>query len=273
MNRVKKLRHAAFVLALMATTSAGVIPAIPKSAHAESAQDLAISPEAKTALERMNKSLKSAAFSFRSRTVRAYAGPNGELLHIEHGMKITVQHPDRLQVDAVGDDSSSKIFYDGKNLVVYQVTKKQYSSIPAPASIDEMIPFAESRMKIDFPLADLLSGNPGKSLLSGVTSGGEVGKATIDGTPCRHFFFIQSPDLELELWLEDNERALPRRVFVTYRSLPGHPTFLADLSDWDLSAHPSNDVFEFHPPAGVSRLETLSQATGMPAANKRIETP
>ena len=265
MNRVNKLRHAAFVVALMATTSAGAIPAIPISAHAESTQDLAISPAAKTALERMSKTLKSGAFSFRSRTVRAYAGPNGELLHIEHSMKITVQHPDRLQVDAVGDDASSKIFYDGKNLVIYRVTQKQYSSIPAPASIDEMIPVAESRMKVDFPLAALLTDDPEKSLLSGVTSGGQVGTAKIDGTPCRHFFFIQSPDLELELWLEDNDRALPRRVFVTYRSLPGHPTFLADLSNWDLSIHPSNDDFEFHPPAGVARVEMTARANGIPA--------
>ena len=269
MNSVRNLRYAAFVVTLLATTSVAAIPAIPMSAHAESGQDLAISSAAKTALEQMSKSLKSGAFSFRSRTVRAYAGPNGELLHIEHNMKVTVQHPDRLQVDAVGDDASSKIFYNGKNLVIYRVTQKRYSSNPAPASIDEMIPVASSRMGVDFPLAALVTADPEKSLLSGVTSGGQVGKATIDGTPCRHFFFIQSPDLELELWLEDNERALPRRVFVTYRSLPGHPTFLADLSDWNLSIHPSNDVFEFHPPAGVARTELMAKANGIPAPGNK----
>jgi hypothetical protein len=54
-------------------------------------------------------------------------------------------------------------------------------------------------------------------------------------------------------------------VFVTYRSLPGHPTFLADLSDWNLSIHPSNDVFEFQPPAGVARVELMAKANGIPA--------
>jgi len=275
MTRVNKLRHAAFIVALLSATSVGVIPPTRLSAHAESAQDTAISPEVKSVLERMNKTLRSGPFSFSSHTVRAYVGPNGELLHIEHNMKTTVQHPDRLKVEVAGDDGPVKIFYDGKNLVIYRVAQKQYSSIPAPASIDEMIPVAESRMKIDFPLADLLTDDPERSLLSGVTSGGQVGTATIDGTPCRHFFFVQSPDLEFELWLEDNERALPRRLFVTYRSLPGHPTFLADLSDWDLSVHPSNDDFQFQPPAGVTRVELQAKAKAMPssAPGKRKETP
>lgn len=275
MSRVNKLCHAAFAVALLSAVSVGAIPPTRISAHAESAQDTAISPAVRAALERMNKSLMSGAFSFSSHTVRAYVGPNGELLHIEHNTKTTVQRPDRLKVDVTGDDASSKIYYDGKSLVIYRVTQNQYSSIPAPASINEMIPLAESRMKIDFPLADLLTDDPEKSLLSGVTSGGEVGTATIGGTPCRHFFFIQSPDLEFELWLEDNERALPRRLFVTYRSLPGHPSFLADLSDWDLAIHPSNADFQFQPPAGVARVELSASAKGIPAPTpgNRKQTP
>lgn len=278
MIKVNQFRYVAFVVALLSATSLGGIPPNPPSARAEStesAQDSAISPAVRSALERMNKTLTSGAFSFSSHTVRAYVGSNGELLHIEHQMKTTVQRPDRLKVDVAGDDAPSKIFYDGQNLVVYRVAQKQYSSIPAPASIDAMIPVAESRLKIDFPLADLLTGDPERSLLSGVTSGGQVGTATIDGTPCRHFFFIQSPDLEFELWLEDNDRALPRRLFVTYRSLPGHPSFLADLSEWDLSVHPSKDEFQFQPPSGVTRVELSAKPKGTSprGPSERKETP
>ena len=79
--------------------------------------------------------------------------------------------------------------------------------------------------------------------------------ATIDGVPCRHFFFSQSSDLDLELWLEDNERSLPRRVFVTYRTLPGHPTFAAELSDWDFAIKPTDAEFVFQPPAGAVQVE------------------
>ena len=72
----------------------------------------------------------------------------------------------------------------------------------------------------------------------------------------------------MELWVEDNERALPRRVFITYRSLPGHPTFLAELSDWDLSIHPTDAEFTFQPPAGVTQVEIKAKAGAAPAPAK-----
>jgi hypothetical protein len=78
----------------------------------------------------------------------------------------------------------------------------------------------------------------------------------------------------LEVWLEDNEQALPRRFVVTYRSLPGRPIFIAELSDWDFSIQPPDRDFVFQPPAGVTEVElkasaiTLSYISGA-VANKR----
>jgi hypothetical protein len=135
-------------------------------------------------------------------------------------------------------------------------------------SIDQMIEVAEKRLGADFPLADLLTDDPAKSVLSGVTSGGQVGTAVIDGVPCRHFFFDQAEGIELELWLEDNDRALPRRVIVTYRTLPGRPTFSAELSDWDLSPQVPDSVFVFQPPAGITQVEMKPTAPGAPAPAK-----
>ena len=268
MNRLKKLRWGVVVAGLLASTTIGAMSTMLAAARAEDPTAALIGEEANTALARMNKTLMSKEFSFRSHTVRAYVGSNGELLHIAHTAKIVVRRPDRLLVDATGDDGATKMLYDGKTLVVYDVTQKQYASVPAPGNIDAMLDLAENRMGADFPLADLLSGNPEKSVLAGVTSGGQVGTATIDGVSCRHFYFIQAPDLEMELWVEDNERALPRRVFITYRSLPGHPTFLAELSDWDLSIHPTDAEFTFQPPAGVTQVEMKAKAGAAPAPAK-----
>jgi hypothetical protein len=105
-------------------------------------------------------------------------------------------------------------------------------------------------------LADLLDDNPEEAVTSGFTEGGLVGTALIDGVRCRHFYFEQaSEDLEVELWLEDNERALPRRFVVTYRALPGRPIFVADLYDWDFSINTPDTAFVFRPPAGVTQVE------------------
>ena len=76
---------------------------------------------------------------------------------------------------------------------------------------------------VDFPLADFVTDAPDKSFLSGVTSGREINTVTIDGVPCRHLLFTQPPGIELELWIEKNDTAVPRRLIVTYRSEPAQP--------------------------------------------------
>ena len=100
--------------------------AVGSAVYAQTAESSPVSAEVTEALARMNKTLQAEKFSFRSNTIRAYAGSNGELLHIGHKLEIAVHRPDRLLVNAMGDDGSSKMFYDGKNLTVYGVDQKQY---------------------------------------------------------------------------------------------------------------------------------------------------
>jgi len=67
--------------------------------------------------------------------------------------------------------------------------------------------------------------------------------------------FSQPPGLELELWVENNDRALPRRLIVTYRSESGAPSFIAELSDWNMDIHPTDADFVFQPPQGATQVE------------------
>ena len=72
--------------------------------------------------------------------------------------------------------------------------------------------------------------------------------------------FTQPPGIQLELWLEKTDQALPRRLIVTYRSLPGQPIFIADMSDWNFSIHPADADFVYEPPEGVERLDLAARA-------------
>ena len=237
---------------------AGLVLAMGPIAQAQSTQSSSISAEVTEALGRMNKALLSNGVTFQAVTLRAYAGPNGELLHIVHKVKITARRPDRLRVDATGDDGSTKMFYDGAKLVIYGVDRKQYATLPVSGEIENMVDAAESRFGLDMPLADFVSNDPQKTFLAGLSSGVQVGTSTIDGVGCRHFFFSQAPDLEMELWLEDNEKSLPRRLIATYTSLPGRPSFIAELSNWGLSTKPADSEFTFEAPAGVTQVELAS---------------
>jgi len=227
-----------------------------------------LAPAVVATLGKMQKTLSASQFSFQAHTLRAYAGPNGELLHIEHVIKATIKRPDHLVADVTGDDGASKFFYDGRTLTLFGEQQKQYAAVPVTGTIADMLDTAQDRLDIDFPLAGLLNNKPDETLVSDAAIGGQVGTATIDGVRCNHYFFMDAPDLDLELWVEDNDKALPRRVIVTYRSLPGRPTFVADLSNWDFSVHPTDAEFAFHAPAGVSQVELKPSSRAIPASTK-----
>ena len=205
----KQLRNFAIAAALIVTASFASTVTIVAPAHAQTPQPAAVTEDASAILGRLSKTLMANQFSFRANTLRAYVGANGELLHIGHTLKTVVHRPDKFSVDATGDDGSLKIFYDGKNLAIYNVDQKQYIRVPVSGKIEEMLEVAKQKMGIDFPLADLLAGDVGKSILAGVTAGGPVSTVNIDGVKSRHLFFIQPPDLDLELWadFERHERA------------------------------------------------------------------
>jgi hypothetical protein len=261
---------------LFAGAVAVTLPALGSAARADEPKPAAADEgkpsggnEAVLALTTMGHTLQAKQFSFTARTFRAYAGPNGQLLHIVHTLKTVVNRPNEITVDVTGDDGASKLLFDGKSLVLYVPSQHKYASAPVLGDIDKALDFAEEHAGHDFPLSDLLGSDPGQSMLDGVTSGGQVGTATIDGVVCRHFFFVQAAeDVEWEIWLEDNDRALPRRVVVTYRSLPGRPIFYAELSNWDLSTPTAEGDFEFKPAADVTRIDFAPRPSAAPAPKK-----
>jgi hypothetical protein len=206
----------------------------------------------------MGKTLLADQFSVQVRTIRAYQDKNGELLHIFHTLKAVVRRPDRLLVDVNGDDGARKFLYDGKSLVLYRAEKKQYVSMPVPNELEGMLQVATSRLGVDFPLADFLTKAPNKAFLTGGAAGREVNTVIIDGVQCRHLFFSKPPGIEEELWVEENDQSLPRRLIVTYRLLPGQPRFVAEFLGWDFSIHPSDADFVFQPPEGATKVELKS---------------
>ena len=132
-----------------------------------------------------------------------------------------------------------------------------------------MLKEAVGRLGVDFPLADFLSSAPNKAFLTGVTSGRVVNTITIDGQPYLHLVFNQPPGIQLELWLSKNDQSLPRRLIVTYLSLPGAPNFIAEFSNWNFDIHPSAADFAFQPPAGAEKVALKPVQAPPPSRNRK----
>jgi len=263
MMKLRKFLFASFLMGI----GIGLASGTDGTALAAGPAAPAISADASSALAQMGKTLSASAFSFQARTIRVYSDASNQPLHIEHTFKLTVRRPDRLLVDGVGDDGARKVMYDGKTLVVVLVDQKKYMSIPVPDTLQGMLQVAVGHFGVDFPLADFILDAADKAFLTGITAGQEVDTSTIDGVPCRHLVFTQPPGIQLELWVEKNDQSLPRRLIVTYRSLPGQPIFVAEMSDWNFSVHPADADFIFQPQEGVARQDLIPQtAVAAPGA-------
>lgn len=168
---------------------------------------------------------------------------------------MVARRPDRLAVQSTGDDGTHELFYDGKSVAIFFPDRKQYAVIAAPGDISSALDEVQDKLPIDFPLVDFFTEAPDKSFLSGVTAGWQVGTNKVDGVECRHLFFSQRGGIDLELWVEDNDAAIPHRLIATYRLLPGQPEFIAEFANWDAAVHPSEAEFTFQPPAGATKVE------------------
>ena len=233
------------------------LAALPPARAAEPAQPPvkpAISEEAASAVSRMGKALLANELSFTAKTIRVYLDESGQPLHIFHTLKVVVRRPDRLAVQSIGDDGAHDLFYDGKSAAVFMPDTKQYTVTPAAGDISSALGQVRSGLVIDFPLVDFFTKAPDQSFLSGVTAGWQVGTSKVDGVECRHLFFSQRGGIDLELWVENNDAAIPHRLIVTYRLLPGQPEFIAEFANWDTAVHPSEAEFTFRPPAGATNV-------------------
>lgn len=253
-----RLRYASIVAGLLAC-SALYLPPAAQAQEVLSPGTPAISKEAAAALQQMDKTLLQQAFSFEAKTLRAYEGSSGDLLHIAHTINVIVRRPDRLSVEATGDDGTTKLVYDGKQVTLANANANKYAVVPAPGNLQAMMDNVMSRLNVDFPLADFLTNDPAKTFLTDVTSGKQINTVNIDGRPCTHFLFTQSGGINLELWLE-NYSAVPRRLIVTYYTLPGDPSFVAEFSDWNFGIRPSDAQFVYQPPPGAQRVELAAAA-------------
>jgi hypothetical protein len=220
----------------------------------------AISDEAAIAVAQMGKTLLARELAITARTVRVYLDKSGQPLHIFHTMKIVVRRPNRIAVEFTGDDGKHNLFYDGKAASVFFPDSKEYAVIAASGDIPTALHEVADKMDVDFPLSGFFSDFPDKVLLSDAMAAWQVGTANIDGVECRHLFFSQKSGIDLELWVEKNSTATPHRLIVTYRLLPGQPSFIAEFTSWKTQARQSDSEFAFQPPADAKRIELTPAA-------------
>jgi hypothetical protein len=158
-------------------------------------------------------------------------------------------------IDYSSDVKSRRFIYDGKNFTVYSPKLGFYASVPAPPTNREVLDTIYNKFGIALPLEDLFRWGDGQNAdrIKALKSAYEVGPATIDGVETDHFAFREA-DVDWEVWIQQGDQPLPRKVVIVDRTDPSRPTFTARLS-WQVNPTFTDADFTFVPDANAKKIQ------------------
>jgi hypothetical protein len=149
-------------------------------------------------------------------------------------------------INYVSDLKARSFIYDGKNFTVYAPLLGLYATVPAPATNQEVLDTAYNKFGIALPLEDLIRWtDPNDIHPVNLKSAYKLGTATLDGVKTDHYVF-RGPQLDWEIWLQQGEQPLPRKLVIVDRTNAAMPTFTSRLT-WRVDPSLTDADFIFKP--------------------------
>ncbi len=237
----------------------GAAPYGAAIAQEEARSAAAVEPAAREVVRRACEYLRSLdRFSVAAEISYDEVLAAGYKLQYSRAGRLLVERPDRFRFDSESDKGYRTVWYDGKSLTIYDEDLSVFATFEAPDTIDATLDLIADR-GIVMPLDDLLYSEPCAGLGEHVQSGYYVGLNYVDGG-FYHHVLLATDAVDVQLWVEDDETPLIRKVVITYGEELGEPQFMAILRDWDPAPAPTPADFVFTPPAGAHKVDIFAAA-------------
>jgi len=221
------------------------------------AQTAGISADAQQLLKASTDFLASQQqFSTDTRNTLEIVLTSGQKIEFNHTATQSVQRPNKLRAERSGDLVDQLFVYDGQTLTLHNPQANAYAQVAAPDTLEGMLDFARETLDIAAPAGDILYQNAYDILMSEVTDSFVVGKAVIEGVLCDHLAF-RAPHVDWQIWIQEGEQPLPRRLVITTRDVVNAPQFAVTMTNWNLQPTFDAQTFEFTPPADATNVDFL----------------
>lgn len=189
----------------------------------------------------------------------------GRKVQVRTERHVTVRRPDRFAVRVTGDTDLAG-WYDGGKLTFVSDSQKVWARVGAEPTIDATLDRLAERLAMPMPVADLLYSSPYDALIDGTSTGGYVGRETVEGVATLHVAY-QHPAADWDLWVHEQGEPLPRKYRMTDKTLTPPRMVEVVFSNWDLGATVTDATFAPAVPPGYERIPLAVQAeeTAAPA--------
>jgi hypothetical protein len=253
----------ALPVGLAQTAEAGA-PATAKAPteQAPTEQTPAVQPEALQGLSRMGAYLRTlTTFELHGDTIREEAFDDGQKIQFTGSVTYKVRRPDGLRIEVAEDRRTRQFIYDGKTLTVFSPKMGFYATVPAPATIRELLDEASDKYDIEFPLQDLFFWGTDEDSHEDLLSGVLVGYARLAGQDADQYAFREK-GVDWQIWIARGAKPVPLRMVIADVDDPSKPQFEVNMV-WDTAPKFATDTFAFTPPANAKAivLNTTTPAT------------
>lgn len=207
-------------------------------------QEQVVAPIADQLLRMMGDFLKeSEQFTFHAKITFDDLLPTGQKIQYAATNDVAVHRPDRIYAVFKGDRGNKRFWYDGKSITLLNMNENFYATKEIPArKIDDALDYIMEKLGFSPPLSDFASQDPYKILIENVQFGFYVGLHDVEGIACHHLAFVEKY-IDWQVWIEDSNQLVPRKLVITYKTLDGSPQYTAIFSDWDLTARLPDSLF------------------------------
>jgi hypothetical protein len=181
----------------------------------------------------------------------------GLMISNSNEVHISIDRPGSLQVDSFDGEVTKRLYFHNEKLTAFNTRDKYYAQASIPDEIDAALGYALEELDVEAPLMDLIYRDASTHLISSQQTIIYVtGKARVAETDCHHIV-IRGEDVDLQLWVEQGERPLPRKIMITSKWEGGSPRFWANLR-WDTNPEFKQNIFEFKAPTGATKIEFVN---------------
>lgn len=179
---------------------------------------------------------------------------------------IALSRPDKIRATRANGFTNVELVFDGKTLSVLGKNANVFLQKEIPGTIDNLIDELRDKYQIPLPAADLLSSDPEKPLMDGVTNIKDLGSGFIGGKECDHFAF-RAPEVDWQIWIAQGEQPYPCRYTITSKTVAAAPQYTIDVRSWQTGPEAGSDSFAFTAPAGATQLpiEKVTELGDIPA--------
>ena len=178
---------------------------------------------------------------------------DGQRIQMDGTTEYKVKRPGFV-IHFVSDAKSRDFYYDGRQFTLYAPNLGYYATVEAPPTNREALDRIYDKYGIRLPLEDLFRWNDvGNDRAKNLKTAMVVGPVTLDGVKTTHYAF-REPEVDWEVWIQDGDQPLPRKLSIVDRTDPARPTFTTRLN-WTVNPTFKDSDFTFTPGADAKKIQ------------------